>query len=84
MQLAIDAFPISFVMCLDSRCPQAQQRGAVATSQILTGLMDGLDVPATSTIYVVDLLGNRRYETCCCSEFLGASYLIITKWLSSP
>lgn len=38
---------------------EAQQRGALATSQIVTGLMDGLEATHGSEVFVADLLGNR-------------------------
>ena len=39
---------------------QVQQRGALAASQVLAGVMEGLDARASSPVFVIDLMANRQ------------------------
>lgn len=47
-------------LTLRIRPTEAQQRGEKGTAEILSALMEGVDVDDAAPIYVVDLLGNRR------------------------
>ena len=39
---------------------KAQQRGALAASQVLKALIDGLEIAPTTVVYAIDLFGNRQ------------------------
>jgi hypothetical protein len=47
-------------LCVDNFLPpQVQQRGPLCCSQLLSGLMDGVEAPDNAVVWVVDLVPNR-------------------------
>lgn len=71
-----DSYQAQYV-CFDSFF-QVQQRGPLSCSQILTAIMDGVEPPAGSIVWVVDLMPNRlsqSYMLCCEFSFFFPNFL---------
>lgn len=53
------SFILKFGFFLGWAIFEAAQRGVLATQQLLQALVEGIDAPDNTTIYVVDLVPNR-------------------------
>ena len=57
---SVEKFKVTHTLRVAFAFPQVQQRGALAASQILSGVMEGLEARDSSPVFVIDLTANRQ------------------------